>query len=84
VEGIEAFKEFYEAETKHRKLTWVYTQIGFIKVQARPWTWLNSCLAAVAGLARVVSSNAFIYRCTGWQYLVWFCTHCELLPAYSF
>ncbi|WIA23650.1 hypothetical protein OEZ85_000353 [Tetradesmus obliquus] len=26
VEGIEAFKEFYEAETKHRKLTWVYTQ----------------------------------------------------------
>jgi hypothetical protein len=29
VEGIEAFKEFYEAETKHRKLTWVYTQVGF-------------------------------------------------------
>jgi hypothetical protein len=27
VEGIEAFKEFYEAETKHRKLTWVYTQV---------------------------------------------------------
>lgn len=26
VEGIEAFKEFYEAETKHRKLTWIYTQ----------------------------------------------------------
>lgn len=26
VEGINAFKEFYEAETKHRKLTWVYTQ----------------------------------------------------------
>ncbi|KAI8467553.1 MAG: Cullin [Monoraphidium minutum] len=26
VEGIEAFKEFYEGETKHRKLTWVYTQ----------------------------------------------------------
>jgi hypothetical protein len=31
VEGIEAFKEFYEAETKHRKLTWVYTQVGFRK-----------------------------------------------------
>jgi hypothetical protein len=28
VEGIEAFKEFYEGETKHRKLTWVYTQVG--------------------------------------------------------
>uniref|UniRef100_A0A383WLY6 Cullin family profile domain-containing protein n=1 Tax=Tetradesmus obliquus TaxID=3088 RepID=A0A383WLY6_TETOB len=28
VEGIEAFKEFYEAETKHRKLTWIYTQVG--------------------------------------------------------
>jgi hypothetical protein len=27
VEGIEAFKDFYEAETKHRKLTWVYTQV---------------------------------------------------------
>eukprot|EP00879_Flechtneria_rotunda_P020719 GHRR01021805.1.p1 GENE.GHRR01021805.1~~GHRR01021805.1.p1 ORF type:complete len:242 (+),score=83.23 GHRR01021805.1:334-1059(+) len=26
VEGIAAFKEFYEDETKHRKLTWVYTQ----------------------------------------------------------
>eukprot|EP00775_Hariotina_reticulata_P008401 gene8401-8585_t len=26
VEGINAFKDFYEAETKHRKLTWVYTQ----------------------------------------------------------
>jgi hypothetical protein len=28
VEGIEAFKEFYEGETKHRKLQWVYTQVG--------------------------------------------------------
>jgi hypothetical protein len=28
VEGINAFKDFYEAETKHRKLTWVYTQVG--------------------------------------------------------
>jgi hypothetical protein len=27
--GIEVFKEFYEAETKHRKLTWVYMQVGF-------------------------------------------------------
>lgn len=26
VEGVEAFKEFYEGETKHRKLQWVYTQ----------------------------------------------------------
>ena len=30
VEGINAFKEFYEAETKHRKLTWVYTQVCLI------------------------------------------------------
>jgi cullin 1 len=28
VAGIGAFKEFYEAETKHRKLTWVYSQVG--------------------------------------------------------
>lgn len=25
VEGVEAFKEFYEAETKHRKLSWIYS-----------------------------------------------------------
>jgi hypothetical protein len=26
VEGIEAFKQFYEADNKHRKLTWQYSQ----------------------------------------------------------
>lgn len=32
VEGINAFKEFYEAETKHRKLTWVYTQVRVVHI----------------------------------------------------
>jgi hypothetical protein len=27
VAGITAFKDFYEQESKHRKLTWVYTQV---------------------------------------------------------
>jgi cullin 1 len=26
VEGIEAFKLFYEGDNKHRKLTWIYSQ----------------------------------------------------------
>lgn len=26
VEGVAAFSEFYEGETKHRRLQWVYTQ----------------------------------------------------------
>jgi hypothetical protein len=28
VAGITAFKDFYEKESSHRKLTWVYTQVG--------------------------------------------------------
>lgn len=46
VEGISAFKEFYEAETKHRKLTWVYTQV---------WCCMRFCwLCLLAALTAMV------------------------------
>lgn len=40
--GISAFQAFYEAETKHRKLTWVYTQVrvflvGPLRLCVRWW-----------------------------------------------
>lgn len=34
VEGVELFKEFYEAHTKHRKLTWIYA-LGTVQLAAR-------------------------------------------------
>jgi hypothetical protein len=39
VAGITAFKDFYEQESKHRKLTWVYTQVcGFNNPNPKPLT----------------------------------------------
>ncbi len=34
VEGVNTFKEFYEGETKHRRLAWIYT-LGQAVLKAR-------------------------------------------------
>jgi hypothetical protein len=45
--GVEAFSEFYEAETKHRKLTWVYTQPGFLpRHKSDVWCGIAGTFAA--------------------------------------
>jgi Cullin family len=50
VEGIAAFKEFYEADAKHRKLTWVYTQV---------------CLGGLGAAVNYDSSGPFLDCCCG-------------------
>jgi hypothetical protein len=52
VEGVEAFKEFYEGETKHRKLQWVYTQARGGRGRPRACRALRG-LPRGAGLSRL-------------------------------
>uniref|UniRef100_A0A7S0WZR9 Cullin family profile domain-containing protein n=1 Tax=Chlamydomonas leiostraca TaxID=1034604 RepID=A0A7S0WZR9_9CHLO len=53
VEGLELFKEFYEAENKHRRLTWIYS-LGHCVLKgnfdAKPITMQMSTMQAVVCL----------------------------------